>query len=593
VPARRLPARLAVAAGLCLMLWSAACAGPAPTIRSVGVRGNSVFTAREITGWLASRAGTPFSLPGLQGDSARVSDAYRAGGYLAARARFDSPAYSSDSATVDLLLVVEEGRRTVVSRIGVEGSVRLSPGDILERFDAAPGEPLNPAVLERDIEELLVRYEKMGYPFARCAVGGLTSRPGVQEDSVDLLLRVDEGDRVTIDEVRVEGNRETEASVITRETRLTPGEVYSPAKIDAIRQRLNRLNIFSSVDEPELYLRDGHGGLLIRVKEGNTSTFDGILGYLPPPVPGASGTFTGLASVSMRNLFGTGRKLSLRWQREDRLSQEIGVKYVEPWIFGLPVNVGTGFLQRQQDTTYVKRTLDLQAELLLSEEFSLSLVVSSERVIPAVDSAGITRTAGTGETTAGIALQYDNRDDLYSPTSGARYMTDYHYGRKSITSLPPGAIAVPTGSGTVQRVGVDMEFYLPAFRRQVVAFGVHGREIRTSDVQPGEMYQFGGANTLRGYRENQFMGAEIAWANTEYRFLLARRSFLFGFIDTGYYDQPGDALLGVVPARAFKYGYGIGVRLETPLGNMGVSFALGQGDTFATAKIHIGIINDF
>ena len=586
-------ARAAVAAGLVLLLWSAARGGPAPTIRSVAVSGNGAFSAREITGWLASRAGTAFSAAGLRTDSARIIDAYRAGGYLAARARFSPPAFSPDSAFVDLLLVIEEGRRTIVGRIGVAGSRRLSAAEILERFDAAPGAPLNTGELEQDIDELLLRYEKLGYPFARCAVGEIASRPGGLEDSVDLTLRVDEGDRVTIDEVRVEGNRETAASVITRETRLTPGEPYAPAKIDAIRQRLNRLNIFSSVEEPELYVRDGHGGLLIRVREGNTNTFDGILGYLPPPVPGGSGTFTGLASVSMRNLFGTGRKLSLRWQREDRLSQEIGVRYVEPWMLGLPVNVGGGFLQRQQDTTYVKRTLDLQAEFLVSEEFSLSLVFGSERVIPSVDSAGNVRAAGTSETTAGIALQYDNRDDLYSPTSGARYMTDYHYGGKSITSVPPGAAAAPQGRGTVQRLGVDMEFYLPTFRRQVFAFGVHGREIRTSEVQPGEMYQFGGANTLRGYRENQFQGAEIAWANTEYRFILARRTFLFGFLDTGYYDRPGDDLLGVAAARAFKYGYGIGVRLETPLGNMGVSFALGQGDTFATAKVHIGIINDF
>jgi outer membrane protein insertion porin family len=107
------------------------------------------------------------------------------------------------------------------------------------------------------------------------------------------------------------------------------------------------------------------------------------------------------------------------------------------------------------------------------------------------------------------------------------------------------------------------------------------------------MYQFGGANTLRGYRENQFIGAEIAWTNAEYRFILARRSFLFAFLDTGYYNRPEDDLLGTPAARAFKYGYGIGIRLDTALGNLGVSFALGQGDSFGTAKIHIGLINDF
>jgi outer membrane protein insertion porin family len=565
----------------------------ASTIRSLAVRGNTVFTAREITGWLASRTGVPFSPAALRSDSGLVLDAYRGQGYLGARVRFDPLFSSPDSAFVDIGLVVEEGRQAVVARISVAGESRLSEAEILSRFDLAPGAPLNQGVLEKDIDALLVRYEKLGYPLVRCSVDSLGSRAGIDGDSVDVLLRIEEGSLMTIDEIRVEGNKETDASVIMRETRLQRGEPFNPAKIDAIRERLKRLNIFSSVSDPELYVRDGHGGLLINVKEGNTNTFDGILGYIPPAVPGTGGYLTGLASVSMRNLFGTGRKLSLRWQREDRLSQEIGVRYVEPWIFSLPVNVGGGFLQRQQDSTYVRRTVDLQTELMLSEELSVSLVFSSEKVIPASDSTTARPAVGTSETTGGIEIQYDTRDDIYSAESGVRYLTDYHYGRKSIGSIPPGVSAGAVTGGTIQRLGVDFEFYLSLFRRQVMAFGIHGREIRTGEVQPGEMYQFGGANTLRGYRENQFMGAEIAWTNAEYRFLIARRSFLFGFLDTGYYDLPADDLLGTPSARAFKYGYGIGIRIDTPLGNMGVSLAFGQGDTFGTAKIHIGLINDF
>ena len=579
--------------GLILLLFTSSSLSSAATIRSLSVRGNSVFTGREITGWLSSRTGAQFSEAALRSDSVLVLDSYHAQGYLGVSVRFGPPFFSADSAFVDMILVVEEGRQTLLARLGVKGNVRLSEAEILDRFDLAPGAPLNQSLLERDIEALLVRYEKLGFPFTRCSVDSLLSRPGRLEDSADIVLGVEEGFRMTIDEIRVEGNKETDASVITRETRLERGEPFNPAKIDAIRERLNRLNIFSSVAAPELYLREGYGGLLLKVKEGNTNTFDGILGYIPPSVPGSSGYLTGLASVSMRNLFGTGRKLSLRWQREDRLSQEIGVRYLEPWIFSRPVNVGGGFLQRQQDSTYVRRTVDLRAELMLSEDLSVSLVFGAEKVIPATDSTTVAQVVGTSETTGGIEIQYDTRDDVYSPESGARYRTDYHYGHKSIGSVPAGTALSAVTAGTVQRLGVDLEFFLPAFRRQVVAFGVHGREIRTGQVQQGEMYQFGGANTLRGYRENQFMGAEIAWTNAEYRFILARRSFLFGFLDTGYYNRPADDLLGTPPARAFKYGYGIGIRLDTPLGNMGVSFALGQGDSFGTAKIHIGLINDF
>jgi outer membrane protein insertion porin family len=103
----------------------------------------------------------------------------------------------------------------------------------------------------------------------------------------------------------------------------------------------------------------------------------------------------------------------------------------------------------------------------------------------------------------------------------------------------------------------------------------------------------GGARTLRGYRENQFFGSRIAWTNTEYRFLLARRTFIYGFVDTGYYFRPKDDLRLSPKAEGFKYGYGLGLLVETSLGYLGVSFALGQGDSFNNGKIHFGLINEF
>jgi outer membrane protein insertion porin family len=294
----------------------------------------------------------------------------------------------------------------------------------------------------------------------------------------------------------------------------------------------------------------------------------------------------------MRNLFGTGRKLALKWQREDRYSQEIGVRYVEPWLFGAPVNLGGGFSQRQQDSSYVRRSFDMNSDLMISDELSVGLVFNSERVIPSDDSSAST-VVGTTTTTGGITIQYDSRDDLVSPTSGAHYGTGYHYGRIRAGAIPAAIAGRVISGGTIQRLGVDCEFYVTTFSRQVVAVGIHGREVRTGRPQESDMFRFGGANTLRGYRESQFLGSRIAWTNTEYRFLLARRSFLYGFIDTGYYFRPEDDLRGLPSSEAFRYGYGIGIRLDTPLGNMGVSFALGQGDTFGTAKIHLGLINDF
>ena len=575
---------------LVFLLAAVASPGHAAVIRSLTVTGNSAFAAREILSWLSSQPGLRYSGSVLRNDLAAIEDHYRARGFLAGHAEVADSLLTSDSAGITLTIRIDEGRPSILGSLRLRGTPSI-PADAAQEFEVRPGEPLNPELLERDFDALLARYERLGRPFARCAIDSMTTHPGPSEDTLDILVGVDEGPRVTIDQVRVQGNRETRADVVTREARIVPGEIFNPVKVEAIRRRLTRLNIFSSVEEPDLYMREGHGGLLLRVREGSFNTFDGVLGYVPASVPGQSGFFTGLASISMRNLFGTGRKFSIRWQREDQRSQEFTLRYLEPWLFGQPLNVGGGFLQRQQDTSYVDRTLDARIELMASEDLTAALSLRSERVIPSTDSTFVSPVPASSTVAVGADLQYDTRSDPISPSSGARYRMEYSYGHKKAS--PSAVTGTGGGPSAVQRLLLDVELYVRVIGRQVAALGLHGYDVRGGDVGESDMFRFGGTTTLRGYRENQFLGARVAWTNAEYRFLLGRRSFFFLFFDTGYYSRPADDIRNQAAAEAFKYGYGIGVRVDTAIGNIGVSFALGQGDSFSTAKIHVGIINDF
>jgi outer membrane protein assembly complex protein YaeT len=564
----------------------------APAIRSVSFHGNTAFTERELLTLISSRTALKYSDTILKNDLRTVLEHYQQAGFLDVRIEQPDMVYDADSSTVAISVTIKEGRQTVLSSVVVTGQSLFTASEILSRFDMRPGDPLDKNILDRDIDALLERYERAGYPFVQCRVESLERREGTTVDSLVITLAVDEGRRVTIDEIKVEGNTETDASVVVRETRLADGEVFNPAKVEAIKPRLVRLNIFSEVQEPELYVWGRKSGLLITVKEGNTSTFDGIVGYIPSATPGEPGYVTGLTSISMRSLFGTGRKLSFRWQREDRFSQEIGLRYLEPWLLGYPVNVGGGFFQRQQDSSYVRRVVDLRAELMVSDELSVAALFGSESVIPSADTT-INRVFNSSTVSTGIELQYDSRDDGYSPTSGARYRTDYQYGRKRISKVPASLEGRIPRSSTIQRLSLDLDSYFSTFPKQVLAIGLHGRELQGSQVEEGEMFRFGGMKTMRGYRENQFLGSRVAWSNAEYRFLLARRSFVYGFLDTGYYLRPADGLRSIPKSDGFRYGYGIGVQLETGLGNLGVSFALGQGDSFNQGKIHFGLVNDF
>jgi outer membrane protein insertion porin family len=555
-------------------------------VRTLSIEGNTAVTTSEIQEWMTVQPLEPFSAVALEYDLRAVRDQYRSQGYLNARIAVERLEFNSDSTLVDITLHVEEGRQSIIGALRITGTGALDPEAILEGFETTRGEPLIESRLEEDVGVLLERYEEIGFPFARCSVTTIRMWEGTVRDSIEIALGVQEGQQMTIDEIRVEGNTDTDASVIVRETRIQPGDLYDPGKVRAIRGRLSRLNIFANVDEPELYVRGDTGGILLRVQEGNTNTFDGILGYVPESGQGEESYLTGMVAVSMRNLFGTGRKFHVRWFRQDRYSQELSIRYVEPWVFGFPINIGGGFFQRQQDSAFVDRRFDAAGEFMISEEIAVGLLFNSQNVIPTEDSL-IRRVSRSSATTFGVNLLYDSRDDLINPQTGVRFHTDYHYGRK--TSRDNGSDI----RSSVQRITTDFDIFVPTWFRQVITFGAHVRQVQSGNLEESDMYRFGGVNSLRGYRENELLGSLVIWTNTEYRFVLARRAYFFGFIDTGYHSRPGNETRGVTGFNDFKIGYGIGITLDTAIGVLGVMYALGEGDTFATGKVHFGLVNDF
>ncbi len=577
--------------GLVLLSVVIVVAGQPAIIRTVIISGNHALNASQLSAVMTENRGSTFSKIRINSNVVSLLQRYHENGYYFATVSLIPPVYSADSAFVDVGFSIEEGEQSRIGMIELEGNTAFTRDEILQQFETRPGGFLDPKVLERDIDALLTRYERHGYPFTDIAVEEISQYREGSDSKLRVVLHFEEGEKVTIDEIRVVGNKETKEQVIVRETGIRPGDYYDQEQIEKIPTRLNRMNIFSRVEEPEFFVKkSGSGGLLLPVQEGNTNTFDGILGYVPASNTGAQGYVMGLVNVTMKNLFGTARKLNVHWQRDDQLSQELSAQYVEPWVADLPVDASALFQQRQQDTTFVRRAFELKADLHVSDAFTVGGIFDQENVIPSSTLTGVAL-SNSRTVTTGLEFRYDSRDDIVSPTGGVNYHSDYRFGNKTI--LGPPIDSASKTSFTVQKVSFDAEFFAQPFLRQVIAVGVHGRELTSDNIDVGDLYRFGGATTLRGYRENQFLGSRVGWTNTEYRFLLARRSYLLVFFDTGYYFLPGDDAQGISSIEHLKYGYGFGIRLESSLGNIGVSFALGQGDSFSQGKIHIGLINDF
>jgi outer membrane protein insertion porin family len=107
-------------------------------------------------------------------------------------------------------------------------------------------------------------------------------------------------------------------------------------------------------------------------------------------------------------------------------------------------------------------------------------------------------------------------------------------------------------------------------------------------LRPPDQVWFGGARTVRGFREDQFFARRVAWLNTEYRLLLGPRTRFFVFTDNAFYSRD-------YPDKVDQWltSYGLGLRLEGPLGIMQVDYGLEKGASFQEGKLHFRVINEF
>jgi len=501
-----------------------------------------------------------------------------------------------DSNSVKINIELQEDQPTEISYIQITADDSSDVSFLKESFRFLIGQTLTQYEFEKSVENVLRHYEDNGYPFVKVIINSVSLEKDEAEGKTlaEIRLTLQKGNKSSIDKVEIRGNNFTNDNVIIRELRLTKGEIYSQKTIEEFPKRINRLRFFEPVQTPQYYINSkGEGVLLIEVKEKQTNNFDGIIGYIPGTKENEKGYLTGLINISLRNLFGSGRAAALRWNKFGRNSQELELKYLEPWLLDFPLNISGNLYQRIQDSTYVQRKFNGEIEYLATEDISASFLIGTESVIPTERSVPVFTVYNSSIITTGLNLKIDTRDDPYSPTSGLLFINSYSLSRKKINGpvdyITPGLIT----KIDLQRIAFDFDIFFNLFTRQVLALSMNGRELRGPSFENSDLFKLGGTSTLRGYREEQFLGSRILWTNFEYRFLLTRRTFVFAFFDTGYYLRNAEPDKKIPKAEDFLYGYGLGMNLETGLGVLAVSFALGEGDSFTDGKIHFGLVNEF
>ncbi len=534
-----------------------------------------------------------FSRPNLDSLATELKLLYQNYGYFNTSVKTLTDANSEDTLHAKILFTIQEYEPAIVTSIAFNQPDSLLPAAVFSSFNLLFNTRYSSTRLEESIHSALNYYQDNGYPYSSISVGRIfidTNRA-----KVNLYVTISPDNFTSIKYIILRGKSETNPDVIQREIRFIPGEMYNQSRINKIPIKLNKMKLFDNVSPPEFFLNvNNEGVLLLGLQDRNNNTFDGIIGYIPSQKQNESGYMTGFIDISFRNLFGTARSAIFKWQKLNPLSSDIEFSYFEPWVFNFPINAGARFTQIKQDTTYISWSFEPRLEFNATDQFSIILLSGYQRTIPALNSTNILYVFNSTKTSAGLAVKFDSRDDPFVPLNGIYFKTEYSYIAKKINNSGTMAAANLDNSYKQQSTNLSIGIFTELMKQNVLYTGLTVKTVLGDLIEVSDYFQFGGTNTLRGYRENQFMGQKIAYSTIEYRIILEPKTYAFTFFDAGVFQTSANSQgNGIANLTVYKQGYGAGLNFQTGLGIMNVSYALAAGESFSQGKIHFGLKNEF
>ena len=489
----------------------------------------------------------------------------------------------------------------ITTGVSFEGNT-VYTSEVLTKFmDIQPGQVLNSVYVGQKIQGINAAYARDGYMLAHV--------DGIRVDDQGMLhVHIVEG---IVEDIIPAGNKKTRDKVITREFVQKKGKPFNKFLVRRSVERVYNLGFFDDVNVRMLPGEQDPNNVIIEIDvlEHKTGTITLGAGY------SKSDGLMGIIEFGEENFRGTGDKFKVHWEIGGKKKyKNYQISYLKPWIDSKGTSLGFSFFNREDEYTDYNEDGNEVAEYnKKSRGFNISfgrqtgeytrdyLTLESRKDSykwDSDDSSGyrydtdaISNTTGSGNDwdnrkpgtnqswnfasnnyvknnfgrINSITWQkvYDSRDNIYDPTRGRRISYTAQWAGHGLG-----------GDFDFYKFTAEARMYKKLGAKNVLAFRARGGFIQ-GDAPYSQLFTLGGADSLRGYEDDQFRGKYMYNATLEFRFPIVKKVSGVLFTDIGdAWDAPNVTWYN--SKKTFNYGVGAGVRITTPIGPVKLDYGVGK-----------------
>jgi len=450
--------------------------------------------------------------------------------------------------------------------------------------------------VSRLFEKIIDYSENNGYPFASIELRALE----ILNTQVSAEVAFNPGPYIVFDSLSLVSKNKIKPSFLSAYLKIKPGSAYDQRKIDNIPDLLNSLPYLSLKDQPVLYFANEQCRVSLDLIDQKASAFDGIIGFLPNENETGKLLVTGQVYLELENLFRSGKRLGLNWQKVNSQSQELDLAYDHPSFFRLPIDFGFAFNLYKQDTTFLNRKLGLN--IFYNNNSKGRIGINYRREVSSLletDTMRVSESpiyADYNLNYYGLLYRYNSLDHPIFPTIGWEIKIDADIGNKNIiknayidddyySDIPD------QGFQWMTRFWIDKYFSLRP--RNILHMKFSGGYMDGDQLFLNDMFRLGGLNSIRGFNEMFFYASNYIIGTLEYRYLFENESQLVVFFDGSYLGLD----INNESYTDYPFGVGAGISISTGAGLLNLIYAVGKSNdqpfSVRFSKIHIGYTGRF
>ena len=478
----------------------------------------------------------------------------------------------------------------VTTGVSFEGNTVYSSEVLTKFMDIQPGQVLNSVSVGQKVQGINAAYARDGYMLAHV--------DGIRVDDQGVLhIHIVEG---VVEDIIPAGNKKTRNKVITREFVQKKGKPFNKFLVRRSVERVYNLGFFDDVNVRMLPGEQDPNNVIIEIDvlEHKTGTITLGAGY------SKSDGLMGIVEFGEDNLRGTGDKFKVHWEIGGKKKyKNYQISYLKPWIDSKGTSLGFSFFNREDEyTDYNEDGSEVAEYNKKSRGFNISfgrqtgeytrdyLTLESRKDTykwDDDDSSGFRYDKNAGKGTNwdngsynfasdnyvknnfgrinSVTWQkvYDSRDNIYEPTRGRRISYTTQWAGHGLG-----------GDFDFYKFTAEARMYKKLGAKNVLAFRARGGFIQ-GDAPYSQLFTLGGADSLRGYEDDQFRGKYMYNATLEFRFPIVKKVSGVLFTDIGdAWDAPNVTWYN--SKKTFNYGVGAGVRVTTPIGPVKLDYGVGK-----------------